>query len=68
MPALEKRVACLEKLRAPMQPRTTVVQFVSPTRGLVGLRCGDLTMDRLDHETEVQFLLRAKKELSHADA
>lgn len=66
MPTLEKRIACLEQVHGVVERRTIVVQFVSPTRGLVGLRCGDFTLTRLDEETEVQFLVRSRQELASA--
>lgn len=66
MSTLEKRIACLEQVHGPVERRTIVVQFVSPSRGLVGMRCGGFTIDRLDDETEVQFLLRSKQELENA--
>lgn len=65
MSTLEKRIACLEQVHGTVERRTFVVKFVSPSRGLVGLRCGDFTMSRLDDETEVQFLVRSRKELAH---
>ena len=66
MSTLEKRIASLEQVHGTVERRKIVVQFVSPSRGLVGMRCGDFTIDRLDDETEVQFLLRSKQELENA--
>ena len=63
MSTLEKRVACLEQGNGAVPTVVSVVRFVCPTRGLVGLRCGDFTMSRLDDETEVHFLVRAREEL-----
>jgi hypothetical protein len=68
MPTLEKRIAGLERVHETVERRTIVVQFVSPSLGVVGLRCGDFTMNRLDDETEVQFLVRSRQELLHACA
>ena len=66
MSTLEKRIACLEQVHGTVERRKIVVQFVSPSRGLVGMRCGGFTIERLDDETEVQFLLRSKQELEIA--
>jgi hypothetical protein len=68
MPALEKRITSLERIQGTVVLPRIVVKFVSPTRGLVGMRCGTFTMNRLEHETEVQFLVRARQELLHAGA
>ena len=68
MPTLEKRVASLERVHGTLERRTIVVQLVSPARGVVGLRCGDFTMNRLDDETEMQFLVRSRQELLHVSA
>ena len=65
MSALEKRIERLEQVHGAVKSPTSVVQFVSPTLGLVGLRCGDFAIDRLDDETEVQFLVRSRRELAH---
>lgn len=66
MSALEKRIERLEQVNGTVKSPTSVVQFVSPSRGLVGLRCGDFTVNRRDDETEVQFLLRSKRELEES--
>lgn len=66
MRTLEQRIASLEQVHGTVERRKIVVQFVSPSRGLVGMRCGDFTIDRLDDETEVQFLVRSRRELAHA--
>ena len=65
MSTLEKRIASLEQVHGTVERRKIVVQFVSPSRGLVGMRCGDFTVSRRDDETEVQFLLRSKQELEN---
>lgn len=67
MPTLERRVACLEQVHGAGEGPTIVVRFVSPSLGLVGLRCGDLTLTRLEGETETQFLLRSRQELAHVE-
>lgn len=68
MPTLEKRIAGLEQVHGTVERRTIVVQFVSPSRGVVGIRFGDFTMNRLDDESETQFLVRSRQELLHACA
>ncbi|MDI3511747.1 MAG: hypothetical protein PWQ61_2512 [Betaproteobacteria bacterium] len=66
MSALEKRIERLEQVHGTVKSLTSMVEFVCPSRGLVGLRYGDFTMSRRDDETEVQFLLRSKRELEES--
>jgi len=66
MPTLEKRIAGLEQVQGAVERRIIEVQLVSPSRGVVGIRFGDFTTNRLDDETEAQFLVRARQELANA--
>lgn len=68
MPTLEKRIAGLEQVHGALERRIIMVQLVSPSRGVVRVRYGDFTMNRLDDETETQFLVRSRQELLHACA
>lgn len=68
MPTLEKRIAGLEQFHGTVERRTIVVQLVSPSRGVVGIRLGDFTMNRLDDESETHFQVRSRQELLNACA
>lgn len=66
MSALEKRIERLEQAYGTVKSLPSMVEFICPSRGLVGVRCGDFTMSRRDDETEVQFLLRSKRALEES--
>ena len=65
MSKLEARVARLEQVHGAVESRTIMVEFVSPSRGVVGLRYSDFAISRFEQETEEQFLHRSQQELEN---
>lgn len=70
MASLEKRIRAMEVTGVLVVAPRILVTFVCPTRGLVGVRLWSGGMvDRLDDETEAQFLARVKGlEVTHDQA
>jgi len=62
MANLDKRIKVLEAVSDPVKAPRITVTFVSPTRGTVSARlsCGR-TVERVDDETEGQFLARVSR-------
>ena len=62
MASLDKRITVLEAVTDPVAAPRITITFVSPTRGTVSARLSyGRTVDRLDDETEGQFLARVRK-------
>ena len=69
MATLEHRIGHLEQSQGSVGQRIVTVLFVSPSRGIVGMRHGPhLVSKRLDNETEMQLLTRANQEVERAKA
>ena len=59
MASLDKRITVLEAVTDPVAAPRITVTFVSPTRGTVSARLSyGRTVERMDDETEGQFLAR----------
>jgi hypothetical protein len=62
MASLDKRITVLEAVTDPVTAPRITVTFVSPTRGTVSARLSyGRTVERLDDETEGQFLARVSR-------
>ena len=62
MASLEKRIKVLEAVTDPVAAPRITVTFVSPTRGTISARLSyGHTVQRLDDETEGQFLARISR-------
>ena len=62
MASLDKRITVLEAVTGPVAAPRITVTFVSPTRGTVSARLSyGHTVQRVDDETEGQFLARVSR-------
>ena len=62
MASLDKRITVLEAVTDPVAAPRITITFVSPTRGTVSARRSyGRTVDRVDDETEGQFLARVSR-------
>ena len=62
MASLDKRITVLEAVTDPVAAPRITVTFISPTRGTVSARLPyGRTVERVDDETEGQFLARVSR-------
>lgn len=69
MATLERRIAGLEQVNGTVEGPKYFLEFVDRQRGAVSIRYGDGgEIERLDDETEAQFLERAKRERNYVES